>query len=196
MESGRGEIVQFEKDIKACIVCLRAGGVILYPTDTIWGLGCDATNAAAIAKIFQIKHRSPSKSMIILARDAAQVAEYVYAPSAVLLHEMKMAQRPTTAIFERARNLPDNLINDNGSVAVRIPSEKFCQALLSAFPFPIVSTSANISQHATPQNFSQIDPELLSLVDYTVFYRRADNAKKEPSHIIRLDDGGKIIRIR
>lgn len=196
MESENTEVNEFEKDIKESARCLKSGGVILYPTDTIWGIGCDATDINAVERIFQIKNRSHSKSMIILVRDAAQIKKYVREPSARLLKEMEMAGTPTTAIFEDAQNLPDDLINAAGSIAVRIPSDKFCKRLLSVFPRPVVSTSANISGHASPQNFSEIDRELLGLVDYTVFYRRDDRSKKAPSHIIRLDKNGEIVRIR
>lgn len=186
----------YYEEIHKVIPVLKEGGVILYPTDTIWGLGCDALNAAAIERIFQIKHRSHNKSMIILARDRLQISEYVKDPSPDLLREMETTKSPTTAIFENARNLPPNLVNENGSIAIRIPSDDFCLELLAAFQQPIVSTSANISEHASPQNFSEIDPVLPGQVDYTVFHRRNDNTKKAPSHIIRLDKNGTIERIR
>lgn len=186
----------YSNDITSSVKALQAGGIILYPTDTIWGLGCDATNEQSIEKIFGIKHRSRSKSMIILAKNAEWVRQYVQNPSPVLLAAINEAKEPTTGIFGEAIGLPANLTGQNKSIAIRIPSDHFCQQLLSAFGKPIVSTSANISEHEFPQNFSEIDPVLLEKVDYTVFYRRDDNTRKKPSHILRLNSEGKIEKIR
>lgn len=186
----------FKEEIDPIISVLQNGGVILYPTDTIWGLGCDATNEKAIEKIFRIKNRSRNKSMIILAGDAGWIDNYTVDPSMDLIKMMKEADSPTTGIFPSARNLPVNIVNRDGSIAIRIPADDFCIQLLTRFGKPIVSTSANISQQSPPQNFSEISPRLISRVDYTVFYKRSDTSKKYPSHIIRLDNQGKVERIR
>ncbi len=175
---------------------LAEGGVILYPTDTIWGLGCDATSDKAISRIFDIKHRSPFKSMIILVADAEMVKQYVSHPSEILLKQMTSATVPTTAIFGNAKNLPSNLVNNDGSIAIRIASDTFCQQLIKEFGKPIVSTSANISNKPSPQNFSEIDPALIDKVDYTVQYRRDDFSKNAPSVIIRLNEKNEVQRLR
>lgn len=186
----------FKNDIEECLKQLYAGGIILYPTDTIWGLGCDATNEKAIDRIFHIKHRSAQKSMIILVRNAGMIKSYVKNPSSKLIDYMSKASSPTTGIFNDAVHLPVNLINQDGSVGIRIASDDFCSELLQQFKKPIISTSANISQKAPPQNFDEIDPILIKEVDYTVMYKRKDSSKKNPSHIIRLDGHDEVERIR
>lgn len=186
----------YTKDLELSLNTLQSGGVLLYPTDTIWGLGCDATNEKAISKIFEIKKRSPSKTMIMLVDSVKMIENFVDNPSPLLLNEMENADSPTTGIFLKGKNLPSNLIHSDGSIAIRIASDDFCQALLQQFKKPIVSTSANISNQPSPQNFSEIDPALFKLVDYTVFFRRRDNSKKSPSHIIKINDFGELERIR
>lgn len=188
--------ISFEEDIKNAINTLTKGGVLLYPTDTIWGVGCDATLCSAVQKIFEIKKRSPFKSMIILVNDLQMIYDYVSEPDYRLLQAMKNAATPTTAIFSNAKNLAKNLINSNGSVAIRFTEEKFCSELISKLKKPIVSTSANISDQPSPHNFSEIDPALFSDVDYVVHYRRDDSDKKNPSQIIRINDKGEIERVR
>lgn len=188
--------VDLKKDLDLSLWHLQQGHIILYPTDTIWGIGCDATDEFAISKIFELKHRSPHKSMIILVPNAEMVHEYTHNPSGKLLKEMTSAKAPTTGIFNHAKNLPSNLTNEDGSIAIRIASDDFCRELLMGFQKPIVSTSANISNKPSPQNFSEIDPELINLVDYTVFHQREDKSIKKPSHIIRLNEQGNVERIR
>ena len=168
---------EFENDIDKSLKTLQQGGILLYPTDTIWGLGCDATNKTAINTIFDIKHRNPNKSMIILVADVKMIQRYVENPSESLLQAMKNANTPTTAIFNNAKNLPANLTNKDRSIAIRIASDEFCRELISRFQKPLVSTSANISDSPSPQNFSEISPVLLSQVDYTVHYRRNEQTK-------------------
>lgn len=175
---------------------LRGGGVILYPTDTIWGLGCDATNANAIHRIFEIKKRSPSKSMIILVDGLTMIQTFVRNPSQILLDKMLRPTIPTTGIFRNAQHLPPNLVNADGSIGIRIASDDFCKQLIGKFGKPIVSTSANISNKPSPSNFSEIDSELIQQVDYTVHYRRDDDSKKSSSAIIRLNSKGEVERIR
>lgn len=175
---------------------LNDGGVILYPTDTIWGLGCDATNKEAIDKIYFFKHRSPFKSMIILVENPDMIHKYVNEPSPILIAAMTQSSTPTTGIFPNAKILPSNLINKDGSIGIRIASDEFCKELILRFGKPIVSTSANISDRPSPQNFSEIELSLVSQVDYTVYYRRDDVSKRVASAIIRLDENNQIERIR
>ncbi len=186
----------FQIDIDQSINVLHSGGTILYPTDTIWGIGCDALNPAAIDRIFEIKHRSRSKSMIILVSSEEMIYDYVRSPSPELVQMMTEAENPTTGIFENAINLPHNLINSAGTVAIRIASDLFCKSLIDQFGRPIVSTSANISNEPAPRTFSEITPTLINLVDYTVKYLQDDLTIKNPSHIIRLNEEGEVKRVR
>ena len=186
----------FSEDINQCLVTLKNGGIILYPTDTIWGIGCDATNESAISRVFEIKKRSLSKSLIILVDSLSMINEYIESPSKTLADYLSNAKTPTTAIFEKAKNLPGNLINADGSIAIRIASDNFCKKLISKFGSPIVSTSANISNKVSPKTFSEIDPEIIQLMDYTVVYRQKDHSIKNPSHIIRLNNQNEVERIR
>lgn len=185
-----------QNDMDRCLKILHEGGTILYPTDTIWGIGCDALNPDAIDRIFEIKHRSRSKSMIILVNNREMIYEYVRNPSDKLLQIMTEAENPTTGIFENAINLPHNLINSTGTVAIRIASDLFCKKLIDEFGRPVVSTSANISNEPAPQTFSKITPALFELVDYTVNYKQDDQTIKKPSHIIRLNEEGQVERLR
>lgn len=175
---------------------LSNGGVILYPTDTVWGLGCDATNEKAISRIYKIKQRSPNKSMIILVDAHEMIGRYVHQPSTTLINIMRAAERPTTAIFDNAINLPSHLVNEDMSIAIRIASDEFCKAIIRHLKKPIVSTSANISNKPSPANFSEINPILMQKVDYTVHYRRDDQTQKTPSSIIRINVAGELERLR
>lgn len=189
-------MTDMQQDIQRSKEALLQGGVILYPTDTIWGLGCDGTHEAAIQRIFQIKHRSQGKSMIILVSGPEMIRRYVHAPSALLLREMEESPVPVTAVFNGAEGLPAALTGADGSIAIRIPLDPFCMELLQQFDKPIVSTSANISAQAPPHNFAEIDPALIREVDYVVGYRQDDLAKKDPSRIIRLNELGEVERVR
>lgn len=187
---------KFEEDIEQSLAVLKNGGIILYPTDTIWGLGCDATNAEAVEKIYLIKKRAASKSMIILAADISMIRDYVANPSEQLLAIIERATEPTTVIFSNAKNLPANLVNEDGSIAIRKPADAFCNKLISAFKKPIVSTSANLSGTPPPQNFSEINDLIIQQADYVVHHRRDDQTKKNPSHIVRLNEQNEVERIR
>ncbi len=186
----------FSEDIIQCLVTLKEGGIILYPTDTIWGIGCDATNESAISRVFEIKKRSLSKSLIILVDSISMINEYIESPSNTLADYLRSAKTPTTAIFEKAKNLPGKLVNADGSIAIRIASDNFCKKLIGKFGSPIVSTSANISDKPSPKTFSEIEPEIIHLMDYTVVYRQKDHSIKNPSHIIRLNNQNEVERIR
>lgn len=184
--------MNFENDIANSMNCLLTGGIILYPTDTIWGIGCDATNTNAIQKIYQLKKREEKKSLIILVDDEKMIHEYVIHPSPKILSVVNSAARPTTAIFENAWNLPSKLINEDGTIAIRITKDDFCRQLIGQLNKPLVSTSANISGENYPQNFNEISEEIKSGVDYIVQHRRNDLSKSAPSSIIKLNEKNEI----
>jgi L-threonylcarbamoyladenylate synthase len=185
-----------EQDIKNCINTLENGGVILYPTDTVWGLGCDATNEEAVKKIFTIKQRAESKSLIVLLPEPIDILQYVASPPINILEMLEAHNKPTTIIYPQALAIASNAIAADGSVAIRICSEKFCYALLKRFRKPIISTSANISGNATPAIFIEIEPEILNAVDYTVNYRQNDETRTAPSTILLIDDDENFTVIR
>ncbi len=184
-------------DIKNALDVLRKGGVILYPTDTIWGLGCDATNAAAVERIYAIKKRADNKSMLLLADSVNRLFSYVDDLPVVAEQLMEIADKPLTVILEGAKNLAENVINqEDGSVGFRVANEEFCQKLIKQFRKPIVSTSANISGEAFPAIFDDISEEIKEAVDYVVQYRQDDISKAKPSGIIKIgkDQSVKVIR--
>lgn len=186
-----------QNDIKKAIEVLRSGGVILYPTDTIWGLGCDATNETAVQKIYDIKKRSDNKSMIILMDSENRLTGYVNDIPEVAYDVIEFAEKPLTVIFEGAKSLASNVINkEDQSVGIRITKEKFTKELIQRFRLPIVSTSANISGEPSPSIFDEISEEIKSAVDYIVEYRQDDTTKAKPSGIIKIgkDCSVKIIR--
>ena len=186
----------FDNDITASINVLHNGGIILYPTDTIWGIGCDATNVNAIRKIYKLKNREEKKSMIILLAHENEIKKYVTNPSKKIIDFISIQKKPTTAIFENAINLPNELINSDGSVAIRIVKDDFCEMLLNYFKRPIVSTSANISGEASPKNFQMVNPIIKNGVDYIVQHRQNDLMYSQPSSIIKLNNEEKIEIIR
>ena len=168
---------------------LKQGSVILYPTDTIWGLGCDATNADAIDKIFAIKKRRTSKSLLILLDEAEKLSLYLEHIPAIAWDLIEQANRPTTFIYEHVKNLPQNLIAPDGTIAIRIVRNEFCKRLISLLGNPIVSTSANVSGQPTPISFNQISEDIKSEVDYVVDPSVSHVEDVKPSTMIRfLDD--------
>lgn len=174
---------------------LKNGGVILYPTDTIWGLGCDATNAEAVKRIYEIKKRADYKSMLVLLDDAGKIASYADVPD-IALDLIEVADKPTTIIYPGAKRLAPNLIADDGTIGIRITKEEFTQSLLYRYNKPIVSTSANISGEPSPHFFDEISEEIKNAADYIVDYRRNDHKPTSPSSIIKLGMGGEIQIIR
>lgn len=185
------------EDVKAALEVLRNGGVILYPTDTIWGLGCDATNVVAVQRIYSIKQRSDNKSMIILVDHPGRIQGYVNDIPEIAFEVMEMTDSPLTVILEGAKNLAANVINaDDSSVGIRVAREPFCQQLIQQFKKPIVSTSANISGQASPAIFSEIVPEIIQSVDYVVNYRQDDITRKKPSGIIKIGKNSSVKVIR
>lgn len=185
-----------KNDLKEALETIRKGGVILYPTDTVWGLGCDATNAEAVAKVYAIKRREESKSMILLVDHIGRVASFVDTFPDIAYDLLEVAERPTTVIYDKAKNLPKNVISSDESVAFRITNEEFSNALCRAAHVPIVSTSANISGEPTPKNFAEISDEVKKSVDYIVKFRQDDLSKAEPSSIIKLGASGQVKIIR
>ncbi len=184
------------EDIKAALDVLQKGGVILYPTDTIWGLGCDACNENAVKRIYDIKKRDDSKSMLVLMENAALLDRYVEEVPEIAFDLIEVTDKPLTIIYDGAKNLAKNLIAEDGSIGIRITAEAFSSELIRRFKRPIVSTSANISGNPSPACFDEISPEILDAVDYVVKYRQDDTKKAVPSSIMRLGRGGEIKIIR
>lgn len=180
---------------KACQV-MREGGVILYPTDTIWGIGCDATNEEAVRRVYEIKRRADSKAMLVLVDSAVKVDFYVQDVPEVAWDLIELADKPLTIIYSGAHNLAPNLLAEDGSVGIRVTGEEFSKRLCQQFRKAIVSTSANVSGQPSPQNFSEISEDIKAAVDYIVDYRREETTQAKPSSIIKLDKGGVIKIIR
>ena len=179
----------FENDIENCLKILRSGGVILYPTDTIWGLGCDATNEEAVEKIIQLKNRPSEKSFVVLVASERDVLKYTASVDLSLFDYLDEQQNPTTVIYEHALGLASNVVATNGSVAMRICRDEFCKHLIKRFQKPIVSTSANLSGEPAPKFYSEINNIVKDGVDYRVHYRQQDNEPKMPSSIIKWNNG-------
>ena len=175
---------------------MAAGGLILYPTDTIWGIGCDATNEVAVRRVYELKRRSDHKAMLLLMDSSAKLNYYVQEVPDVAWDLIELADSPLTVIYSGARNVAPNLLAEDGSVGIRITQEEFSHKLCERFRKPLVSTSANVSGEPSPANFSEISATIKAGVDYIVRYRQDDLSKAAPSHIIKLGAGGlvKIIR--
>ena len=189
-----------EEDIKQAVETMRKGGVILYPTDTVWGIGCDATNAEAVKRVYDIKQRDDSKALICLVDSDARMQRYFRNVPDVawqLVDSLKESDaKPTTLILDGAINLAENLIADDGSVGIRITNEPFSKELCFRFQKAIVSTSANISGEPAAQNYGDIDPRILEAVDYVCWSRRQEHKPHTPSSIINLKENGEVIIIR
>ena len=182
-------MVDFSKDIDCCLEVLHSGGIILYPTDTIWGLGCDATNAAAVEKIFLIKQRPEAKSLIVLLADERDVLQYVAAPDLQVFDYLDTVSKPTTVVYENVIGLAGNLLAADGSAGIRIVKEPFCKHLIKRFRKPIVSTSANISGEPAAPHFFSISPLIKSAVDYIVEYRQGDDVPATASAVVKWNRG-------
>ena len=180
---------------KACEV-LQAGGLILYPTDTIWGIGCDATNEEAVRKVYELKKRMDNKAVLVLTDSTAKLNMYVSDIPDIAWDLIEVADKPLTIIYAHAKNLAPNLLGEDGSVGIRITKEDFSRKLCERFRKPLVSTSANISGESAPKNFQEISDVIKNGVDYIVKYRQDDMSQAKPSNIIKLGDGGVIQIIR
>ena len=185
-----------QEDINKAIEVLRKGGIILYPTDTIWGIGCDATNSEAVEKVYRIKRRAESKAMLVLMSGVAELERYVENVPEIAYDLIDVAVRPLTIIYDKAVGLAPNLVAEDGSIGIRITQEAFSSQLCRRFRKPIVSTSAHISGTSGPLGFRDISPEIIDAVDYVVGYRQDETVEAQPSSVIKLSESGVIKIIR
>ena len=191
-----GHLREYRDDLRQAIEVMNKGGVILYPTDTIWGIGCDATNEAAVRRVFEIKKRADAKALITLVDSEAKLEFYVNDIPEVAWDLIEVAERPLTIIFDHARNLAPNLLAEDGSAGIRITKEEFSKNLCMRMKRAIVSTSANISGEPSPKCFADISPEILQAVDYVCTSRRNETHNPPASNIIKLGSGGEVKVIR
>ncbi|OYP34278.1 threonylcarbamoyl-AMP synthase [Prevotella sp. P5-126] len=185
-----------EEDIRKAVEVLRKGGVILYPTDTVWGIGCDATNSEAVKRVYDIKQRDDSKALICLVDSDARLQRYIRKVPDVAWQLLDCCNKPTTVILDGAVNLAENLIAEDGSVGIRITQEPFSKELCFRFQKALVSTSANISGEPAAQNYPDIDPKIIEAVDYVCWSRRQEHKPHKPSSIIKLTEDGQVTIIR
>lgn len=178
-----------EQDIEKALEVLHQGGLILYPTDTVWGIGCDATNPVAVEKVYKLKQRSDEKALIVLLADERDILQYVSAVDLSLFDYLEEQTRPTTVIYEGAIGFAENLTGADGSIAIRLCNEPFCRQLLKRFRKPIVSTSANISGEPPARIYAEISEPIRNGVDYIVHYRQDDDTPAAPSQLIKWEDG-------
>jgi L-threonylcarbamoyladenylate synthase len=186
----------FENDITASLSVLQSGGLILYPTDTIWGIGCDATNPEAVSKVYELKQRAETKSLIVLMTDQRDILKYTSQPDLRVFDFLKTVQRPTTVIYDGAIGLAPNLVNTDGTIGIRLVDDAFCRHLIKRFRKPIVSTSANLSGAKAPAGFYDISGEIKDGVDYIVHHRRDDTTPYQPSSIVKWNPDGTTTVIR
>ena len=195
--SPKMEAERFDKeDLLQAIQTMQAGGIILYPTDTVWGIGCDATNEEAVKRIYALKQREDSKSMLVLLDNAAKLDYYVDVPETAEMLLETESEKPMTIIYPHAKHFAPSIIAADGSIGIRITTETFSRQLCEKMRKPIVSTSANISGQPTARFFHEISQEIIDGVDYVCHYRRNDDFPHEPSSIIKLNEDGtfKILR--
>ncbi len=185
-----------EEEIKNTLEVLRKGGIILYPTETVWGIGCDARNKDAVAKVFKIKQRAEYKSMVVLVCNESMINRYVKEVPPIVWELIETAEEPLTIIYPEGRMLAEKLVAADSSIAIRLVKDEFCNTLIHKFGKPIVSTSANISGEPTPMSFNDIKLDILNQVDYIVNYRRTEINKTKPSSIIKVTLNGEIKIIR
>jgi L-threonylcarbamoyladenylate synthase len=184
------------KDIQNSLKVLKKGGIILYPTDTIWGIGCDATNPLAVNKIFSIKKRSDSRSLLVLLDDPERLSFYIKEIPEIAWELIKVSDHPLTIVYPGGINLAPNIIHTDGSVGIRITGDKFCKELIRQLGKPIISTSANLSGESPPSIYMDISEKIKSRVDYIVKWRQDDTARKTPSPVIKVGQRGEIEIIR
>lgn len=185
-----------DREITNALAALHSGGTILYPTDTVWGIGCDCTNERAVDKIFKIKKRDSSKSLVLLVDNDARLLRYVKTVPEMAWELMQYSEKPLTIVYPEGRNVAKNMIGPDKSIAIRVTSDFFCKKLISVFDNGLVSTSANISGNASPENFSDVDEEIINAVDYVVNLRQEERTPASPSSIIKVGLKGEIQIIR
>ena len=183
-------------EVAKALKVITEGGIILYPTDTIWGIGCDATNTEAIKRIFKLKQRDEAKSMIVLIDTENKLESYISDVNPLAYDLIAYAENPLTLVMLGAKNLSPAIINKDGSIGIRVVKHPFCEQLIQRLRKPLVSTSANISGKASPQYFAQVDDEIINGVDYVVDLEQQDMEIKNPSTIMRLEPDGKFQFIR
>lgn len=189
-------IDKLTEEVEKALAVLKEGGIILYPTDTIWGLGCDACNPDAVDKIFKIKGRQETKSMIILLDTENKLPSYVRDVPEIAYDLIEYAENPLTIIYSGAKNIAENTIANDGSVGIRITRDEFSNQLIRRFKKPIISTSANLSGQPSPSNFHEISEEIIDRVDHVVNWKQDDTTPKKPSTIMKLEPDGRFIFIR
>lgn len=182
-------MMDFSPDIDRCLDVLHQGGVILYPTDTIWGIGCDATNSVAVQKLIRIKGKPLHKGLIVLLASEKDILQHVAAPDLEVFDYLEKTTKPTTVVYEHGLNVADEVLNEDGSIAIRLVREEFCRHLLKRFKKPVVSTSANLHGQPSPQNFTDISEELKSRVDFVVSFGQEKNTPNAASAIIKWKNG-------
>lgn len=192
----KGNLAEWRDDIRQAVEVMNRGGVILYPTDTIWGIGCDATSEEAVRKVYEIKRRSDAKALITLIDSEAKLQFYVPDVPDVAWDLIKLSEKPLTIIYDHARNLAPNLLAEDGSAGIRLTREEFSRNLCMRMKRAIVSTSANVSGEPSPRSFSDISPDVLQAVDYVCTSRREESTNPPASSIIKLGAGGLIKVIR
>ncbi|MCG9973251.1 L-threonylcarbamoyladenylate synthase [Christiangramia crocea] len=186
---------KIDQEIRNCLEVIKKGGIILYPTDTVWGIGCDATNADAVDKIYKLKKREESKALICLVSNFKMLEQYVEDVPEMAYDILKYAKKPTTVIYDKPIRIAENLVGDDDTLGIRVVRDKFCSELIKKMRRPLVSTSANISSQPTPQSFDQITPQILKGVDYVVNLQRSKKSPS-PSAIIKLSNDGQVKVIR
>jgi L-threonylcarbamoyladenylate synthase len=188
--------VDFQADLENCLQTLQAGGLILYPTDTVWGIGCDATQPAAVEKVFALKRRPESKSLIILLADRRDILKYTSHPDPRIFDFLQTTAKPTTVIYAGPLGLAPDLTGPGNTIAIRLVTEPFCRHLIKRLRKPLVSTSANISGRPSPGSYKEIDQEIRLGVDYVVRYRRDDDSPAQPSSVVQWNRDGTVTVIR
>jgi L-threonylcarbamoyladenylate synthase len=190
------QFYDYKDDIHQAVKVMREGGIIVYPTDTIWGIGCDATNETAVSKIYELKKRADTQSMLVLLDSENKLNHYIKEIPDIAWDLIELADKPLTIIYPGGKNLAKNLIAADGSIGIRISKEAFSSDLVTRFGKAVVSTSANISGERSPFTFSEIGPEILDGVDYIVKYRQDDPLKRQASSILRIGLSGEIEILR
>ena len=188
--------MNFEQDIEQCLKTLNEDGLILYPTDTVWGIGCDATNAMAVEAVYALKKRSDEKAMIVLLADEKDILQYVTQPDPKVFDYIKGIHKPTTFVYEGGIHLAENIIQKDSSIAIRITEDPFCKQLIKRFGKPVVSTSANVSGYPPPAVFEDIDIIIKNGVDYIVQHRQDDLTPAVPSAVVKWNADGSLTIIR